>query len=948
VRALAFFAIAIVATGALIGGSARAADPQPVTYVGTQTIPVPPASSYAGTGGGDGWSVALTPAAVYNVFHHNGSYQVACHKQIDAKPCWPTNANDTVGRAFTVTDGNGQGFSTSGHSGLVLDQSTGNLYGFATRNSDSRGGLVCVDTDLASPTVSPFAEGATSPFCGFTALTGDREAITGTSGLTEPVQVGSRLFAFDFYPGAGVGPGAQNKLVCFDISTGAPCAGQPFTVAVGDGTNGNGTFPAPAVTAFGDHVIIPITMGGVGRLACFDASTMQNCSGEWPIALGNFGNYPGGYAAAFPKLTSTGSFAGFCLPMPGVPCYTLAGGTSSSPANMPAGVSQAGGWNGASVVIGPRVYIPHGYYPNGGSDEVECYDYNLGSGCPSFPKTFSGLSLLYTVNADPQRPECLWVNADNGTQIQNFDAFTGGPCGTGVIRVRAQSFIVDAPMCTPGSFTSLRITSPSRDSYTSGSVKFVDGSNVPLPGIADRAIDANGAVSLDGVPVTTSGGLPQFLISLEGAGSTPKSVSVDFTWTGTYDPACVGKNDSQIVNPPSGAPSATPPKTDVSVSVSAPGYVRTGQPAGFSFGVKNSGPDTATGVSLRIPVPAGATVTSATSSSGSCIRGAEGRCFIGTLASGASATVNIAASRAGAGPLTLASTAEGDYDTNLGNNGASATVSVLNPETLPPPPPPPTQRGTFNAVGSGTILVNGVPHAADQPFVLNSGDVVDATGGIITFTDADGRYGSWSAVQFVAQRHLSGRAAPKFAVKTAADEVSSKFTVDQATTPGSVTTVTLAGGDFASCNAPRKPSATSKKPVNQVWGSAKGNFTTKGRFSAATVRGTVWMVQDRCDGTLTQVVEGVVEVADQTAKKTVSVAAGQSYLALAPVEHAAFKPPLQTPKQTATQVKKRGLLWGAKVYKTRTSFEKYLKAHGQTWQQFVGAFPKLAAALTRR
>jgi hypothetical protein len=108
------------------------------------------------------------------------------------------------------------------------------------------------------------------------------------------------------------------------------------------------------------------------------------------------------------------------------------------------------------------------------------------------------------------------------------------------------------------------------------------------------------------------------------------------------------------------------------------------------------------------------------------------------------------------------------------------------------------------------------------------------------------------------------------------------------------------------------------------------------------------MVQDRCDATLTQVVEGVVDVEDSTAKKTVSVAAGQSYLALAPAVHAAFKPPLQTPKQTPAQVKKRGLLWGTKVFKTRASFEKYLQTQGATWQQFVRAYPKLAAALLTR
>jgi hypothetical protein len=88
--------------------AASASADDTVTFTASQTLPVPPASNYTGTGGGDGWAVALTPAAVFNVFHHSGSYNVACHKQADAQPCWPASANDTSGRAFTVHDADGQ------------------------------------------------------------------------------------------------------------------------------------------------------------------------------------------------------------------------------------------------------------------------------------------------------------------------------------------------------------------------------------------------------------------------------------------------------------------------------------------------------------------------------------------------------------------------------------------------------------------------------------------------------------------------------------------------------------------------------------------------------------------------------------------------------------------------------------------------------------------------
>lgn len=58
----------------------------------------------------------------------------------------------------------------------------------------------------------------------------------------------------------------------------------------------------------------------------------------------------------------------------------------------------------------------------------------------------------------------------------------------------------------------------------------------------------------------------------------------------------------------------------------------------------------------------------------------------------------------------------------------------------------------------------------------------------------------------------------------------------------------------------------------------KGKFRTRGRFSAGTVRGTSWTTTDRCDGTLTKVKRGIVDVRNFGQRKTVAVRAGYSYL----------------------------------------------------------------------
>jgi hypothetical protein len=53
------------------------------------------------------------------------------------------------------------------------------------------------------------------------------------------------------------------------------------------------------------------------------------------------------------------------------------------------------------------------------------------------------------------------------------------------------------------------------------------------------------------------------------------------------------------------------------------------------------------------------------------------------------------------------------------------------------------------------------------------------------------------------------------------------------------------------------------------------------RWRAQAVRGTIWLTQDRCDGTLTTVRRGTVSVRDFKRRRTVSVKAGHSYLARA-------------------------------------------------------------------
>ena len=99
-------------------------------------------------------------------------------------------------------------------------------------------------------------------------------------------------------------------------------------------------------------------------------------------------------------------------------------------------------------------------------------------------------------------------------------------------------------------------------------------------------------------------------------------------------------------------------------------------------------------------------------------------------------------------------------------------------------------------------------------------------------------------------------------------------------TPTAIAELRLVLGDFSVCSLPSFTATDkNKRRVRRLWGSGKGKFRTRGRYSSATVRGTVWKTEDRCDGTLTQVQEGSVTVRDIGRKKDIVVRAGKSYLA---------------------------------------------------------------------
>jgi hypothetical protein len=80
--------------------------------------------------------------------------------------------------------------------------------------------------------------------------------------------------------------------------------------------------------------------------------------------------------------------------------------------------------------------------------------------------------------------------------------------------------------------------------------------------------------------------------------------------------------------------------------------------------------------------------------------------------------------------------------------------------------------------------------------------------------------------------------------------------------------------------ARRRPAASASRTrrVRRLWGrDSGGKCRSHGRHSHATVRGTRWLTEDRCNGTFTRVTNGAV-VRHFKRKRKVLVRAGHSYL----------------------------------------------------------------------
>jgi uncharacterized repeat protein (TIGR01451 family) len=299
--------------------------------------------------------------------------------------------------------------------------------------------------------------------------------------------------------------------------------------------------------------------------------------------------------------------------------------------------------------------------------------------------------------------------------------------------------------------------------------------------------------------------------------------------------------------------------------------------------VTNNGPGVARDVSLEQRSPSATGFDSVSTDRGSCSGSTVLVCAFGNLSVGQQAHVTTVATFGQGGTATsIANVRSSGPDPSAANNTASASVDVTDAAAVDPV----YGQAVNPVVVSGFVCVQ-LPSSSECVDVstlasIPVGSIVDTRVGRVELTVA-------TAAGTLETAELS----------------EGLFQVLQAPlAAASVTELRLVGGDFSACTAQpakakakkkakakRKPAATEqakpRKPVRRLWGDGEGSFRSRGRYSSATVRGTVWLTEDYCNGTLIRVREGAVTVRDLVKNRTVIVTAGKSYFAGAPAPKAA-------------------------------------------------------------
>jgi len=283
----------------------------------------------------------------------------------------------------------------------------------------------------------------------------------------------------------------------------------------------------------------------------------------------------------------------------------------------------------------------------------------------------------------------------------------------------------------------------------------------------------------------------------------------------------------------------------------------------YTIVVSNGGPADATNVRVDDVLSATTPAVSAAATQGACALASSTTisCNLGTIPAGANATVTVTAHAVASGIATNTVTVVADQPAaNPGGLRATTTVDVT---------PAPVYNRTVNLLPISGKVSFRLPNTTSYVPLLTITNVparteVNAIAGIAGVVSASNPANAPQTGKFTGARFVVSYRAPIGLKKNAKNNKQLLVTQLRLSAP---------------LRCPKRTSASSSAPqrTRSLWGNGKGNFSTSGRFAAATVRGTEWFTKDTCRSTTIRVRHGRVDVYDFLRRKHVTVTTGKSY-----------------------------------------------------------------------
>jgi uncharacterized repeat protein (TIGR01451 family) len=501
-------------------------------------------------------------------------------------------------------------------------------------------------------------------------------------------------------------------------------------------------------------------------------------------------------------------------------------------------------------------------------------------------------------------------------------------CELGEIPAQAaQTVVLHVRATTAGTFSDRAKAEAEQDDPDGGNNAAAESTQVvggePDPQPAARLVVVAHVVNDDGG--TASAG--DFAFAVEGADAKPSAFPGDDAGTtvalgaGAYDVRILPRPGYETTLSPECAgtiPAGEARKCVATADDLAPlaltlstdnARVGPGWRVGFTATLANRNHEPAAAQSLSVVLPEGFLYRSgSTQGAATADPQLDGRTLTWAgpfaVAAGGSSTLQfVATASATAGEYTATTSASVDSPYAVAGP-AAVVIEVVPPQPQPPPPPPdpgpqPTPLPAPAPAPAPAPSPAPAPAGPAPPVFQESADLEPIEGDVLVKLPGTTQFVPLSsAIQapLGTEVDATGGKLNLVTVDPAgtrfhADFSEGRFKIARQLADGT-TELRLSGVGFASCgHATRALASADKKPkhpkkrkrshklVRHLWGSGKGKFQTRGRYLAATVHGTTWLTEDRCDSSRAFVQEGVVAVRDLVKRKTVQVTAGHAYVA---------------------------------------------------------------------